>query len=306
MSPITELTLRQAESLGQSLGARGVALPVYVGMRNWDPFLRDTLAEMSRAGVRRAVGVIAAAHRSYSSCTQYRENVADARAALREPPLADVVVTYVNDWHLSPGVRRGQRRPRARGARESAGAAARARELVFTAHSIPVTMAARFPYEQQLRRTAAAVMRRGGCRGCAASSSFRAAAAARKIPGWSPTSATTSAIRRDAGRRGVVLCPIGFVCDHIEVLYDLDIEAAAVSRAFAAAGPRVGRQRPSGVHRDDDGGRAQGRRAVRTRTAAAGGEAMKNRLTGLVAAVLLVSGTPDLKVGPTAVACPGI
>ena len=72
-------------------------------MRNWHPFLADTLAEMSRAGVRRAVGLIAAAHRSYSSCLQYQENVRDARAALREQGLADVEVTYVGDWHDHPG-----------------------------------------------------------------------------------------------------------------------------------------------------------------------------------------------------------
>src|SRR6187200_622638 len=98
VSPLTALTMKQAEGMAQRLAAAGIPLPVYVGMRNWHPFLADTLAEMSRAGVRRAVGVIAAAHRSYSSCTQYKENVADARRALREAGLADVEVTYVSDW----------------------------------------------------------------------------------------------------------------------------------------------------------------------------------------------------------------
>src|SRR4051812_8717904 len=83
ISPLTELTVRQADLLRDQLRARGVDLPVHVGMRNWHPFLADTLADMSRQGIRRAVGFIAAAQRSYSSCTQYRENVAAARAALR-------------------------------------------------------------------------------------------------------------------------------------------------------------------------------------------------------------------------------
>src|SRR5919107_289326 len=82
VSPLTELTARQAAALATSLRDRDTPLPVYVGMRNWHPYLRDTLAQMSRDGVRRAVGFIAAAHRSYSSCTQYRENVAAARVAL--------------------------------------------------------------------------------------------------------------------------------------------------------------------------------------------------------------------------------
>src|ERR1051325_4956916 len=99
ISPLTELTMRQAELLRSRLEQRGMPLPVYVGMRNWHPYLADTLAEMSRAGVRRAVGFLAAAQRSYSSCTQYRENVDAARATLKEAGLADVEIVYVTDWH---------------------------------------------------------------------------------------------------------------------------------------------------------------------------------------------------------------
>src|SRR5207253_6420351 len=80
VSPLTALTQAQADGIAARLEARGLPLRVYVGMRNWHPFLADTLEAMSRDGVRRAVGVIAAAHRSYSSCTQYRENITAARA----------------------------------------------------------------------------------------------------------------------------------------------------------------------------------------------------------------------------------
>ena len=79
VSPITTFTLKQAEGLQHRLAAAGSPLPVFVGMRNWHPFLSDTLAEMSRLGVRRAIGFIMAAQSSYSSCEQYRENVLDAR-----------------------------------------------------------------------------------------------------------------------------------------------------------------------------------------------------------------------------------
>ena len=79
VSPLTEFTLKQAEGLRARLAASAPPLPVYVGMRNWHPFLHDTLAEMSRAGVRRAIGFIMAAQGSYSSCQQYKENVRDAR-----------------------------------------------------------------------------------------------------------------------------------------------------------------------------------------------------------------------------------
>ena len=113
VSPLTELTQAQAAGCGRGSGGAGRALPVHVGMRNWHPFLADTLAEMSRAGVRRAVGVLAAAHRSYSGCLQYKENVRDARAALREQGLA----TWRSPtWPTgtSTRVHRGHRPPRSR------------------------------------------------------------------------------------------------------------------------------------------------------------------------------------------------
>ena len=238
VSPITELTMRQAEALAQALTARGAALPVYVGMRNWDPFLRDTLAEMSRAGVRRAVGVIAAAHRSYSSCTQYRENVADARRALCDAALADVGVTYVNDWHLSPGfVEANVDHVLAARARLPPSAAGHW-ELVFTAHSIPATMAARFPYERQLAESCAAVAAELATRLDGETAPrwqlvYQSRSGRPEDPWLEPD--VCDYLRSAAGRGagGVVLSPIGFVCDHIEVLYDLDIEAAAVARELS-------------------------------------------------------------------------
>src|SRR5690606_11924308 len=84
VSPITGITRRQASGLEVRLASAGHPLPVFVGMRNWHPYLADTLREMHAAGVRRAVGFIASAHHSYSSCQQYRENVAAARRMLRE------------------------------------------------------------------------------------------------------------------------------------------------------------------------------------------------------------------------------
>src|SRR4051812_9654912 len=84
VSPITELTKKQADGLRLRLARAGGPLPVFVGMRNWHPYLADTLVEMYDAGVRRAIGFITAAHHSFSSCEQYRQNVADARKALRD------------------------------------------------------------------------------------------------------------------------------------------------------------------------------------------------------------------------------
>src|SRR4051794_31801030 len=102
VSPITALTMKQAEGLRSRLGSQGHPLPVYVGMRNWHPYLLDTLREMSACGLRRAIGFIAAAQHSYSSCQQYRENVAAAREALRAEGASDVDVTFVGSWFDHP------------------------------------------------------------------------------------------------------------------------------------------------------------------------------------------------------------
>ena len=234
VSPITELTNRQAQGLGAALSAQGHALPVYVGMRNWDPYLRDTLAQMSRDGVRRAIGVIAAAHRSYSSCTQYRENVAEARRALRDAGLADVEITYVNDWHLASGFIDANVDHVLAAVARLPPAVCRESVLVFTAHSIPVSMAQRYPYQSQLEASCLAV-----------ATEIARRASADQLPQWRLVFQSRSGRPEDPwlepdvcdylreasaqGVRGAVLCPIGFVCDHIEVLYDLDTEAAAVA-----------------------------------------------------------------------------
>src|SRR5919198_1542324 len=97
VSPLTRWTIEQARALEATLKVRRVALPVHVGMRNWHPFLADTLADMSARGVRRAIGVLAAAQRSYSGCLQYKENVRDAQQAVTASGHAGIDVVYVAD-----------------------------------------------------------------------------------------------------------------------------------------------------------------------------------------------------------------
>jgi ferrochelatase len=234
-SPLTELTERQADGLRQRLANAGHPLPVYVGMRNWHPFLSDTLAEMSRAGIRRVIGVIAAAHRSYSSCTQYRENVAEARASLAQQGLHDVEVTYVSDWYDHP-LFIAANADRIRVAIEKLTLDARDRaRIVFTAHSIPVSMANRYPYQQQFEESARLVME------TEAASSFSQArlphatvyqsrSGRPEDPWLGPDICDYLRNEHAQGLDAALLCPIGFLCDHVEVLYDLDVEAADVAR----------------------------------------------------------------------------
>jgi ferrochelatase len=206
ISPITRFTRLQARGLEERLSAAGYSLPVYVGMRNWHPLLVDTLREMHTAGIRRAVGFIAAAHHSYSSCQQYRENVAHARQELRAEVGADVDITYVGSWFDHPlFVDVNARHVRAAADRLPADVRDKAR-LIFTAHSIPRSMADVSRYQVELQ-----------------SRSGRP-----EDPWLEPDVCDYLRTEHTRGLRAAILCPIGFVCDHIEVLYDLDKEAAAV------------------------------------------------------------------------------
>ena len=227
VSPITAITKRQAAGLQARLTDAGQALPVYVGMRNWHPFLADTLREMHAAGVRRAIGFIAAAQHSYSSCQQYRENVAAARAELRAQG-ADVDVTFVGSWFDHPGfVEANAAHVRAARARLDAPLQDSAR-LVCTAHSIPTPMAARSRYEAQLQESARLVAQAADMRDWIVV--YQSRSGRPEDPWLGPDVGDYLRAAKADGLRAAVLCPIGFVCDHVEVLYDLDQEAAAVCR----------------------------------------------------------------------------
>jgi len=227
VSPITTITRRQAGGLEARLRDAGEPLPVYVGMRNWHPYLADTLREMHSAGVRRAIGFIAAAQHSYSSCQQYRENVAAARAELRAHG-ADVDVTFVGSWFDHPGfIQANAAHVRAAHARLDPAVQDAAR-LVCTAHSIPVPMAQRSRYQAQLRESSRLVAEAAGMREWELV--YQSRSGRPEDPWLGPDVGEYLRAARADGLQAAVLCPIGFVCDHIEVLYDLDEEAATVCR----------------------------------------------------------------------------
>lgn len=216
-SPLNEITFRQADALRKILSAQ---LPVYVGMRNSRPFFAETLQQMHDDGVRRALGFILSSHQTEASWERYQKNIADARAEIgNQAPFID----YCDGWHDHPLFIRSWL-----GLIQTAGAAFPAANraaipLVFTAHSVPTPMAARSPYVEQLQTTA------------------RLIAAKLDHPRWSIAYQSRSGKPTDpwlepdigevikdfaaAGIKQMILAPIGFVCDHVEILYDLDIEA---------------------------------------------------------------------------------
>ncbi len=228
VSPLTAITLRQAEGLRVRLADAGFPLPVFVGMRNWHPLLPDTFQAMHDAGVKRAVCFVTAAQHSYSSCQQYRENVAAARATLRERTGDDIDITFVGSWFDHRRfIEANAAHVRAACARLPAEVAPAAR-LVFTAHSIPASMAARSQYQEQLALSARLVAEEAGMSDHVLV--YQSRSGRPEDPWLGPDVCDYLRDARAAGLQAAVVCPIGFVCDHVEVLYDLDQAAAAVCR----------------------------------------------------------------------------
>src|SRR5262245_18772542 len=219
-SPLNRLTLQQAEALRDLLAREGPPLPVFVGMRHGDPFIADTLATMSRAGMRRAAGVVLAAHLSDASWDAYLRAVDQAQRRLGpESPAVD----YVAPWSDHPLFIEALR-DRTSAAIETVPLARRPdARLVFTAHSIPVGMAERSGYAASLERTATLLA--GSLKAGAWSLAFTSRSGRPSDPWLEPDIGDALRALEREGARDVVVSPIGFISDHVEVLYDLDIAA---------------------------------------------------------------------------------
>jgi protoporphyrin/coproporphyrin ferrochelatase len=226
VSPINAANRALIDALRLELASTGRSMPIYWGNRNWHPFLEDAVRTMRDDGVKRALAFATSAFGSYSGCRQYLEDIARARAAVgsgapeieKLPPyglrdgFVDAQCERVNDAlsALDPAVH------------------AQAR-LVFTAHSIPTSMAAGSPYESQLRESAARVAARTGHR--AWELAWQSRSGPPSVP-WLEPDILDVLVRAAAQEpeRAIVLVPIGFTSDHVEVLWDLDEVAGAKAR----------------------------------------------------------------------------
>jgi protoporphyrin/coproporphyrin ferrochelatase len=209
-----------------------VAVPVYWGNRNWHPLLAETVRQMRDDGVRRALAFVTSAFGSYSGCRQYIENIERARADAGEgAPRIDKIPPFSAHPRFLEAMTE-----RVRAAIEELPEG----RLMFTAHSVPVSMAESSPYVAELERACAAVAGAVG-RG----SEWKLVWQSRSGP---PTQAWLEPDVADALRelrRDVVLAPIGFLSDHMEVIYDLDVEAR---REAAELGIRLARARTVETH----------------------------------------------------------
>lgn len=223
-SPLSEITFRQAKALSELLVGEGPRLPIYVGMRNWHPYFHETLQKMAADGVKRALGVILSAQQSEAGWERYQENITAAREQVGEHA---PVVAYVPGWHNHPlfiatvteltqnalayvPVDRRANMP-----------------VVFTAHSVPTAMPGTSRYVQQIEEGARLVAEQLGHAHW--SIAYQSRSGDPRTPWLEPDIGVVLTKLVADGAKDVVVTPIGFVCDHIEVLYDLDTEAKQIA-----------------------------------------------------------------------------
>jgi len=226
-SPINDQNRALLDALRQELSRRGPDLPVYWGNRNWHPFLADTLCEMADAGVRRVAAFVTSAFSSYSGCRQYRENLADALAPLgdRAPTVDKLRVFFNHPGFVGPMVANLS----ASLERFPAGDRGSTRVL-FTAHSIPLSMAESCRYVAQLRESCRLVAEGAGAGNWELV--FQSRSGPPTQPWLEPDVCDRIRTLASEGCDRVVAVPIGFISDHMEVLYDLDTEAADLCRSL--------------------------------------------------------------------------
>jgi ferrochelatase len=211
-SPLTELTRKQVEGLQKLL-----TVPVYLGMRNWKPFIADTVKEMMANGVEHVLAICLAPQNSSTSTGLYRK-------ALMAEMKQEIAVEFIESWHDHPGLIYAfaeRLQPAWQRASEALG---RPAPIIFTAHSVPTrTIQAGDPYEQQAIETARLVGEQiSGLTSDLRQFAFQSQGMSGG-PWLGPTVESAILEFKKQGHKGVVIAPIGFVCDHVEVLYDIDI-----------------------------------------------------------------------------------
>lgn len=232
VSPINGINRDLIETIKAELAARGEDLPVYFGNRNWEPFIEDTVALMKADGVSRAAVFSTSAWGGYSGCAQYQEDITRARASVDDAPeliklrqyfdhpllvemfaeaITDAVATLPES--LRPGAR-----------------------LVFTAHSIPLRAANRCGpdlYPRQVRYSAGLVAAAAGFTDYDVV--WQSRSGPPQVPWLEPDVGDHLSVLAEDGVKAVVVCPIGFVADHIEVVWDLDNELAEQAAELGVA-----------------------------------------------------------------------
>jgi protoporphyrin/coproporphyrin ferrochelatase len=221
-SPILEQTQAQADALESVLNKNGDQFKAYIGMRHWHPFIKDALANMQAEGIEKAVGVVMAPHYSRMSIGAYYQRLEEANSP--------IVFSRIENWHLDEGYINALVE-RVRDALQRFPEEVRADvPVIFTAHSLPEKILEwDDPYPVQLRETVSAVM--GKLDSQPHEFAFQSAAIS-TIPWLGPDAGEVIERLVAEGKKHILLCPIGFVCEHVEILYDIDIVYQNLARSL--------------------------------------------------------------------------
>ena len=235
-SPINDQNRALIEALKTVFDTAGPRVPIYWGNRNWHPFLADTLRQMRADGIQRALGFVTSAYSSYSGCRQYREDIDRARAEVGEgaPEILKLPSFSGHPGFLQANV------DHLRGALSEFAAPP---HVAFTAHSVPLSMATGSPYVEQLDRAARSVADALGITDWKLVYQSRSGPPTQ--PWLEPDIGDHIRTLHAEGRRELVIAPIGFISDHMEVIYDLDTEAAELCNEL---GIRMVRASTAGTH----------------------------------------------------------
>lgn len=228
-SPILEQTWEQATALESALNTDIQQFKVYVGMRHWHPYIKETLAEMRAQGIQRAVGLVMAPHYSRMSIEAYFKKIDEARSSIEVAP--------IKDWHLLPGYL-DTLVSRVCAALERFPEEVRSQvPVIFSAHSLPERILEwNDPYPEQLRETVDAVIQRLGDQ--PHDFAFQSAAISNE-PWLGPDVSVLIERYAKEGQKNIISCPIGFVCEHVEILYDIDIVYQKLARSLGVRLERI-------------------------------------------------------------------
>jgi ferrochelatase len=221
-SPINEQNLTLIDTLTKLLAQQGPDLPVYFGNRNWHPLLKDTFAQMQADGVTKVYAFVTSAFSSYSGCRQYRENIEAANVGIE---VAKLRVYFNHPGFIDP------MRDEVKAALEKLPNA----RLIFTAHSVPMWMANGSKYVAQLQEAASLT-----ANGREFDLVYQSRSGAPNQPWLEPDILDHMRSLHAQGITDIVICPIGFISDHMEVLYDLDEEARLLAEELGMRLVRTG------------------------------------------------------------------
>jgi ferrochelatase len=228
-SPILEQTQEQASAIESALNTNGQQFRAFVGMRHWHPYIKDSLAEMQVLGIERAVGLVMAPHYSRMSIEAYFKKVAEAESPIEIAP--------IYEWHLLPSYIDALV-SRVCDALQRFPADVRAQvPVIFSAHSLPERILEwNDPYPEQLSATVNAVIKRLGNQPY--DFAYQSAAISNE-PWLGPDVSVLIERYADQGKKNIISCPIGFVCEHVEVLYDIDIVYQNLARSLGVRLERI-------------------------------------------------------------------